>query len=101
MEAVVRLALLVFLFESLELAKVFFLLTWFVFVVLLVLVAIFTNTRVHTFTHDGFGNTTLDILVCHVGFFLELLERGRLVDAVVSPQGKYEDVLCMYLLGIC
>lgn len=101
MEAIVFLALLEFLFESLELAKFFFLLTGFVFVVLLVLVALVADGRVHTFCHDGFRNTTLDILVCDIGFLLQLLERGRLVDTVVSPQRKYEDVLWMYVLGIC
>jgi hypothetical protein len=47
----------------------------------------------HTFAHDGFGNTALDILVCNIGLLLEFFQSGCLVDPVVCAQGEYEDML--------
>ena len=48
-----------------------------------VLVALFADGRVDTVTHDGLCNSTLDIVVSHVGLRLQLEQSRGLVDAVV------------------
>jgi hypothetical protein len=92
-EAILGLALLSLFFQLLQLLRGNFFLTWVGGVVFLVSVTIFADRRVHTFTHDGFGNTALDILVCKIGLLLEFFQSGRLVDSVVCAQGEYDDML--------
>ena len=92
-EAILGLALLSLCFKLLQLPQDGFLLTWVGGVVFLVPVTFFADHRVHTFTHDGFGDTALDILVCNIGLLLEFFQSGRLVDPVVCAQGEYEDML--------
>lgn len=92
MQTIVGLSLLDLILEILELAQSFFLLTLVGCVILLVIIAIFPHRRVHTFTHDGLCDTTLNILVCDIGLLLELLENGRFVDSVISAQSEHEDV---------
>ena len=58
--------------EFFEIAQILLFLSGVGFVALLVLIALFTNSWVHTLAHDGLRNTALDILVCYTGFPLEL-----------------------------
>jgi hypothetical protein len=46
----------------------------------------------HTLTHDGLGNTTLDILVVDTCFLLEFFESRSFVDSVIGPQSENEDL---------
>lgn len=84
-ETITGLSLIDLLLEFLELAQSFFLRALVGGVVLLVIIAIFSYRWVHTFTHDGLGDTALNILVCDIGLLLEVLENGRLVDSIISP----------------
>lgn len=91
-ETITGRSLIDLILEILELAQSLFLRTLVGRVVLLVIIAVFSYCWVHTFTHDGFGDTALDILVCDIGLLLEVLENGRFVDSIISPQGEHEDV---------
>jgi Na+/glutamate symporter len=91
-EPILGLSLLNLVLEILQLAQSLFLGTLVRGVVLLLTIAFFSYRRVHTFTHDGLGDTALDILVGDTSLLLEFLEDGCFVDSIVSAQGEYEDV---------